>query len=271
MGEHHLGVDSPRVQRLLQFDEAGGEPTKLLKYVTEPKPDGSTEEGFGLVELIAMDDQGLDGGKLLTLERSYVSGIGTTIYLFESDTSMADDISDCRRVCFDNGNCPDLCGDGEKCCKDSVAVNKKMIFKWNTTGLMSADGSTWQVAVDNYEAMTLVPGPGVMLLLVNDDNKSPQQIGTQFILLKLLETSKQDGSEMTCGEVKTVYKENDCCGNPGKVLSLSSGRRLEASVALNDAEQLPNLVREALSRARTNNPAKAKNLAAKLLEVVKDF
>ena len=45
------------------------------------------------------------------------------------------------------------------------------------------------VAVDNYEAMCVAPRlPGddtVLVLLVNDDNLNPDQIGTQFVLLAL--------------------------------------------------------------------------------------
>merc|ERR1712203_1354324 len=35
--------------------------------------------------------------------------------------------------------------------------------------------------------------------------------------------------EMTCGEVKKMYKMNNCCGNPGKQFSTGNPRRLEDS------------------------------------------
>merc|ERR1712151_788663 len=40
-------------------------------------------------------------------------------------------------------------------------------------------------------------------------------------------TSETDASETTCGEIKKMYKMNECCGNPGK--QFRTGRRLSAT------------------------------------------
>jgi len=73
-----------------------------------------------------------------------------------------------------------------------AALPKTPLFEWTRTGLVSADGSgTWNVPVDNYEGMALVPSSstksGQYLLLVNDDNGNNNQIGTQLVLLRLVE------------------------------------------------------------------------------------
>lgn len=186
--EYHLTVDSPRVHRLIQFNAAGGAPTKILKYVSEPELANPTK-GMGLPEVETIDDAALDGGVLLTLERSWDSVNGNNIHLYEADTAGAMDVSECA----------DLKLGEATACGNKTAVAKNNLFVWNkTVGLRSASGPPNvypDVPTDNYEAMTLVPptaknpivGPGGrMLLLVNDNNLNDKQLGTQLVLLRLL-------------------------------------------------------------------------------------
>jgi len=174
--EHHLSVDSPRMHRFFQFNVAGGAPTRQAKYMADDQPSDPTK-GFGVVELEALNDQALDGGSLLALERAYDPSIGNTIRLYRADAVDIEDASE-KEI--------------------QTSMNKALLFEWNSSGLRSAigdaDGGVWNVPVpvDNYEGMTLVPSSssnalkGRLLLLVNDDNQNENQIGTQFVLLRLL-------------------------------------------------------------------------------------
>ncbi|KAJ8613615.1 hypothetical protein CTAYLR_006164 [Chrysophaeum taylorii] len=85
---------------------------------------------------------------LLVLERQYVQK-QNTIRLFEVDENMT----------------------------------KRQLFEWTVGGGLETIDESYDLPVDNYEGMCLYPD-GRRLLLVNDDNNNPNQIGTQFVELE---------------------------------------------------------------------------------------
>jgi len=72
--------------------------------------------------------------------------------------------------------------------------------------------------------------------------------------------------DMTCGEVKEMYKHNECCGNPSK--PFEDHRRLQAFKS-NGHDALVAKVRQALSNAHaTGGAAEAKKLAEKIRSLI---
>eukprot|EP01062_Namystynia_karyoxenos_P048645 TRINITY_DN37096_c0_g1_i2.p1 TRINITY_DN37096_c0_g1~~TRINITY_DN37096_c0_g1_i2.p1 ORF type:complete len:815 (+),score=204.20 TRINITY_DN37096_c0_g1_i2:62-2506(+) len=187
--EQRLAGDSERVRRILRYRPAeGGPPSSALAYIAEAPPPG-LGGGVGLTELRA-----LPGGGLLALERYYAPEVGSLIQLFEVDPTAARNINGCGAVrqgagSYDPGNFS-VCYLGE-----GDAVRKRRLLQWNSTGLLlTGAAEPLDIAVDNYEGMCIVPqgeqGDGgdpshVRLLLANDDNANPGQIGTQLVLLQL--------------------------------------------------------------------------------------
>src|SRR6476469_8153393 len=86
-----LGVGSPL--RILKYNLVTGKAEQEFLYLTEPvaaaaNPAGSFSTN-GLVDLLALDNN----GNFLSLERSFSTGVGNTIKLFEVSLEKADDIS----------------------------------------------------------------------------------------------------------------------------------------------------------------------------------
>jgi hypothetical protein len=106
----------------------------------------------GLVELIALDDQ----GTLLAMERSYVQGFGNTIRLYLTNPQETTDVSALESL--NDGNV--------------VTLRKERVADFGELG--SAAGIT----PDNLEGMTLgpfLPDNRQLLLVVSDNNFSPSQ------------------------------------------------------------------------------------------------
>ncbi|CAE8684901.1 unnamed protein product [Polarella glacialis] len=187
--EGQLVQDAASVKRLYELDAATGSirfQAFLLVDANEPR--------LLLSELVALDAEGLaGGGQFLALERGWSVDTGSDIRLYLLDAAGADDVAQCQAIVEDTMASLPACPRS-----NLTAVSKRLIFRW------TKDAQLAGLPVDNYEGMVLVPpsalGPlnsvsegGVMLLLVNDDNDNPAQIGTQFVLLRLAFDSSDAG------------------------------------------------------------------------------
>ena len=87
-------LEDTSLSRIREWDARTGEDNAEYTYVIDPVPEESVPAGEfetnGLVELLAIDDR----GTLLSLERSFSSGVGNGIKLYEVTTAAAEDISD---------------------------------------------------------------------------------------------------------------------------------------------------------------------------------
>ena len=121
-----------------------------------PPTPGADPKPLGVVELEALPRS------LLVLERDYTRGAGNLVRLFEAE--------------------PDPDGPG--------TLAKRLVLEWDAEGARGRDGKRLPGAppVDNYEGLCLLPAdveerPAAhrRILLVNDDNANPTQIGTQLV------------------------------------------------------------------------------------------
>eukprot|EP00931_Biecheleriopsis_adriatica_P065103 TRINITY_DN3972_c0_g1_i2.p1 TRINITY_DN3972_c0_g1~~TRINITY_DN3972_c0_g1_i2.p1 ORF type:complete len:235 (-),score=33.96 TRINITY_DN3972_c0_g1_i2:39-743(-) len=77
---------------------------------------------------------------------------------------------------------------------------------------------------------------------------------------------KPRDESMTCGELKDMYKQAGCCGNPNKELKVPDSRRMASS----DPENLLEALRTALDEVKlTQGPKAAADLAAQVLRSVR--
>jgi 3-phytase len=144
--------------RIIQYDLVTGQPVKEFVYFTdpvaaEPNPTGSFSTN-GLVELLAIDNT----GTLLALERSFSTGVGNSIKLYQVQTQGAVDVSSLNSI---DGLEPD------------PAVEKKLLLDFADLG----------ITLDNIEGITL--GPKLAdgrqsLIVVSDNNFSATQF-TQIL------------------------------------------------------------------------------------------
>ncbi|NJK64216.1 MAG: esterase-like activity of phytase family protein [Synechococcaceae cyanobacterium SM2_3_1] len=157
--------------RILKYALSTGTVVGSYLYETDPvalAPQPAS--GFstnGLVELLALDDQGT---RLLALERSFsvgLAGTGNTIKLYEVDLTLASDLQGVESL-----NAVDQ--------TEFTPAGKRLLLDFNDLGLTPG--------VDNLEGMTL--GPKLLngehsLILVSDNNFSERQV-TQILVLSLL-------------------------------------------------------------------------------------
>ena len=151
-----LAQDGPRAvfgvpsrARVLVFDAGGGELVAEHVYEVDPAPAAAAEGGAeiaGLVELLA-----LGGGRLLALERAFVSGHGNTVRLYETSLAGAEEVTGRARL-------P----------RRARALEKRRLLDCADLG----------VEVDNVEGMAL--GPALAdgrrtLVFVADDNFAGHQ------------------------------------------------------------------------------------------------
>lgn len=160
-----LGIGSP--VRILSLDAATGLPTSQFVYNVAPVANPTTPPGGfatnGLVELLD-----LGGGKLLAVERSFVSGFttpssatGNSIQIYEIDTAGATDVS----------GLASLIG------QSYTPVTKTLLLDLDTLG----------IPLDNIEGITLgeiLPNGSRSLILVSDNNFSATQF-TQFLAFEV--------------------------------------------------------------------------------------
>ncbi|NEQ23102.1 MAG: phytase, partial [Microcoleus sp. SIO2G3] len=151
-----LGVESP--SRILKYDLTTGQPVGEFLYVTDavgvdPIPAGTFRTN-GLVDLLAIDNN----GTLLSLERSFSTGVGNQIKLYQVNLQNATDISSIDSL---NG------------LEVDVPAEKRLLFDLSELG----------IPLDNIEGLTLgsvLPDGRQSLIIVSDNNFSNTQF-TQFL------------------------------------------------------------------------------------------
>jgi len=190
--EGPLSRDFQRVRRLLEVNATSGEilcQKAVLAPVNNPP--------LYLTELVALDDAGsVCSGRFLSLWRSWSASAGNEIRVYLLNTAGAEDVSRCTSIVQG-----DLGGPSDCVLSNLAMVKMDMLLRWAPN--LPLDG---RVPVDNYEGMVLVPPSalgrasyddlgGVALLLVNDNNDSPHQVGTQFVLLRLRFAEESAGAD----------------------------------------------------------------------------
>ncbi|MBD2104712.1 phytase [Leptolyngbya sp. FACHB-261] len=154
--------------RILKYDLVTRQEVGEFVYLTEPVAAvPNPPEGFstnGLVDLLAIDNS----GTLLALERSFSTGVGNTVKLFEIRTQGALDVSG-QNDLFDEATGAPF--------EIDPPVAKRELLDFASLGLTP----------DNLEGITLgpkLPDGRQSLIVVADNNFSPAQ-ATQFITLAL--------------------------------------------------------------------------------------
>ncbi|MEL6381247.1 MAG: esterase-like activity of phytase family protein [Cyanobacteria bacterium J06626_18] len=153
-------VDNGSLSRIVQYDLETGEAVAEFVYEVEPVPEepipADTFNTNGLVELLAIDDD----GKLLALERGFSVGQGNTVKLFEIKTQDATNVIDDLML-----------SDAD----DFTAVTK--------TELLDVEADLG-IAPDNLEALAF--GPTLAdgrqsLIIASDNNFNANGQFTQFL------------------------------------------------------------------------------------------
>ncbi len=165
------GVTQGSPVRMIKYALSTGSVVGTYLYETDPvalppQPAGGFSTN-GLVELLALDDQGT---RLLALERSFsvgLDGTGNTIKLYEVDLTTASNLQGVESL-----NAVDQ--------TEFTPVRKRLLLDLNDLGLTPG--------VDNLEGMAW--GPKLLngqrsLVLVSDNNFSERQV-TQILVLSLL-------------------------------------------------------------------------------------
>lgn len=161
-------LEDESLSRILKYDLQKGELVEEFVYEVSPVADAPIPPGAfstnGLVDLLAIDNS----GTLLALERSFSTGVGNTVKLYEIRTQGALDVS--GQDSLFNGEI------GEPFEIDP-AVSKREILDFAELG----------VTPDNLEGISLgptLPDGRQSLIVVSDNNFSSTQV-TQFIALAL--------------------------------------------------------------------------------------
>ena len=155
-----LDVESP--SRLLVLDPDTGAPLSDYVYFTDPVAAAPVPaDGFatnGLVELLALDNI----GSLLALERSFSTGVGNTVRLYEASTRGATDVGGFDALADPDGATFDV----------DAPVEKDLVI----------DFADFGVVPDNLEAMAFGPelADGRQSLIVASDNNFSATQETQF-------------------------------------------------------------------------------------------
>ncbi|MGL5943093.1 MAG: esterase-like activity of phytase family protein [Waterburya sp.] len=155
-------LENQSTARILQYDLTAGKPAKEFAYFTDPIPVAPTaptgSANNGLVDLLAIDNN----GTFLALERSFSSGVGNNIRLYEVRTQNATDISQIDRLSQPDGRSPDI-----------KIAEKRLVLDLGELG----------IKLDNLEGLTFgptLPDGRQSLTLVSDNNFSENQV-TQFL------------------------------------------------------------------------------------------
>ncbi|HEY9796110.1 MAG TPA: esterase-like activity of phytase family protein [Leptolyngbyaceae cyanobacterium] len=148
--------------RILQYDLQTGEAVGEFLYITDPVADAPNPAGGlntnGLVELLALDNN----GTFLSLERSFSTGVGNSVKLYQTSILGATDISD-----LDSVNAAEV---------DAVA-QKRLLLDFTDLG----------ITLDNLEGLALAPtleDGRQSLIVVADNNFSSTQF-TQVLSFAL--------------------------------------------------------------------------------------
>ncbi|MBW4491009.1 MAG: esterase-like activity of phytase family protein [Trichocoleus desertorum ATA4-8-CV12] len=167
-----LGVASP--SRILKYDLTTGQPVGEFVYITDPVEVESVPAGQfktnGLVDLLALDNT----GTLLSLERSFSTGVGNSIKLYQVQLQGATDVS----------SVDSLIG-----LEVNPVGQKQLLLDFADLGL----------TLDNIEGITLggtLPDGRRSLIVVSDNNFSSTQL-TQVLAFAI-------GTETTPGVAPTL-------------------------------------------------------------------
>ncbi len=147
--------------RILEFDFDTGLPMNEFVYQVEPVPTDSMPPGGlianGLVELLAIDDN-----NFLAMERSFATGVGWGLRVYNASTADATDVSSFESL-------PD----------DYVPLSKTLLLDFDSLG----------ITLDNLEGVTY--GPVIhgrqTIVFVSDDNFG--ELGpayTQFLVFQVV-------------------------------------------------------------------------------------
>ena len=160
--------------RIVQYNLASGQPEKEYLYVTDPIAKASTVapnfNDNGLVDLLALDDR----GTMLALERSFGSGVGNTIKIYEISLQGATDISNVDSL---NSLTADQLS--------AIApTQKRLLLNLDSLNLPNSDGNH-PTGTDNIEGIAF--GPKLAdgrqsIVLVSDNNFGSTQF-TQILTL----------------------------------------------------------------------------------------
>ena len=170
-------IDQGSLSRIIKYDLRSRQPVQEFVYpvgevaeTPEPEDDLRTN---GLVELLALDNN----GTLLGLERSFSTGKGNTVKLYEIRTQLARDVSNTDDIFNEAKNKP---------VGIQPTANKRLLVDFADLG----------VTPDNLEGLALGPklGDGRQSLIVVSDNNFSETQETQFVALALdIETSTVSG------------------------------------------------------------------------------
>ncbi|MGK7922689.1 MAG: phytase [Trichodesmium sp.] len=160
-------IENEGTSRIIKYDLETGEVVKEILYFVDPIPDAPIPgDGFadnGLVELLALDNS----DTLLALERSFASGVGNNIRLYEVQLQNTTNIQD-----FDSLINPDD-SDEELFDVDAVA-EKRLLLDFGELG----------INLDNDEGMAfgpVLPDGSQSLVVVSDNNFNAGNQVTQFL------------------------------------------------------------------------------------------
>ena len=159
-------LENEGTSRIIKYDLLTDEVVKEFLYFVDSIPNAPVPaDGFadnGLVELLALDNR----DTLLALERSFASGVGNNIRLYEIQLQNTTNIQDFNSLI--NPGDPN----GELFDVDAVA-EKRLLLDFADLG----------ITLDNYEGMTfgpILPDGSQSLVVVSDNNFNDVQ-KTQFL------------------------------------------------------------------------------------------
>ncbi|TAF07824.1 MAG: phytase [Nostocales cyanobacterium] len=170
-------LDNGSLSRIIQYNLVTGQPEKEYLYITDPiaePPDpnstGSIFNDNGLVDLLAIDNR----GTFLALERSFATGRGNTIKIYEVTLQGATDLST-----IDSLN--------SLSAEQLAAIQptqKRLLLNLNDLNLPNSDGNH-PTGVDNIEGLAFgskLADGSQSIVLVSDNNFGATQF-TQILTL----------------------------------------------------------------------------------------
>jgi len=86
------------------------------------------------------------------------------------------------------------------------------------------------------------------------------------------QNSTENVSTTTCGDIKEMYKNQSCCGNPSKPFVVPEERRLTTASYADDEARVMEVIRKVLFKAQmSGDAAKARQLANKIKEQMQPY
>lgn len=202
--------DDEHIRRVVRWTESG-QMEGMVGYLADETSEGWEKNTLGLVEFARHP---FDASAMLAMERTFSPGLGNDVRLYEvTGLETAPDVADCSVLSFDSTR-PSLCS----LSSPASRLRKRPLLRWVDSHMMLRAASQTELEdghlnlrVDNYEAMCLLPRlPGAdpnqaLLLMINDDNANPAQLGTQAVLLSLTtaQPPPQEASNAIYGSSQT--------------------------------------------------------------------